>query len=194
MSEPNLTLQDNQQPTRADALKNRALILKTACRLIKERGVHNVTMSDIAEAAEIGKGTLYRNFENKSELCRALLDQDQRDLQERSLDYLRKHGDPLANLSWFLVEVVEFVDRNNPLLCAAGEQVSKLDHPAHWWWRQTIRGLLGHINPPGDLDYLSDVLYMMLDVHTIFFQRQIQGYSVERITAGLLETLAKIVQ
>src|SRR5262245_28005321 len=110
MKEPNLTLQETQQPTRADALKNRALILKTACRLIKERGVNNVTMSDIAEAAEIGKGTLYRNFENKSEMCRALLDQDQRDLQERALGYLRERGDPLTDLRWFLVEVVHFVD------------------------------------------------------------------------------------
>jgi AcrR family transcriptional regulator len=197
MTETNLTLQDTQQspsPTRADALKNRALILKTANKLFIERNVHDVTMSDIAEAAEIGKGTLYRHFNNKAELCQALLDEDQRALQDRALKYFRTQGNPLDNLGWFLVEVALFVDRNSHLLCVSSDHVMTLAHPAHWWWRQTLRGLLGQINLSGDLEYLTDLFYVMLDVNTIYFQRQIQGYPIERITDGLLDTLHRITR
>jgi AcrR family transcriptional regulator len=198
MTEPkNLILHDigqPAQPTRADALKNRALILKTASRLFAERDIHKVTMSDIAEAAAIGKGTLYRHFEDKAQLCQALLDEDQRSLQDRALEYFRSQGDPLDNLGWFLVEVALFVDRNAALLCVSSDHTKTLSHPAHWWWRQTIRGLLGQINPPGDLEYLTDLLYVMLDVNTIYFQRTSQGYSIQRIADGLLDTLHRITK
>ncbi|MBZ0290197.1 MAG: TetR/AcrR family transcriptional regulator [Anaerolineae bacterium] len=198
MTEPkNLILHDIGQPsppTRADALKNRALILTTAARLFAERDIHRVTMSDIAEAAEIGKGTLYRHFEDKAQLCQALLDEDQRSLQDRALDYFRSQGNPLDNLGWFLVEVALFVDRNASLLCVSSDHTKTLSHPAHWWWRQTIRGLLGQINPPGDLEYLTDLLYVMLDINTIYFQRTSQGYSIQRIADGLLDTLHRITK
>jgi len=194
MTEPNLIVIEQPQPTRADALKNRALILETASRLFAEKTVAEVTMSDIAEAAEIGKGTLYRHFENKVALCHALLDEDQRALQERALEYLRTHDDALSNLGWFLMEVAHFVSRNSELLCVGTNHGTILDHPAHWWWRQTIRGLLGQINPAGDLDYMSDMLYLMLDVRTIHFQQERQGYSIERISDGLLNTLQQLTR
>jgi AcrR family transcriptional regulator len=195
MIEPNLILQEageQQQPTRADALKNRVVILKTAMKLFTEKNVHDVTMSDIAEAAEIGKGTLYRHFKDKAQLCQAMLDEDQRSLQDRSLEYFRTQGNPLDNLGWFLVEVALFVDRNRPLLCVSSVNMMTLEHPAHWWWRQTIHGLLAQINPPGDIEYLTDLFYVMLDVNTIYFQRKNQGYPIERITDGLLDTLQRI--
>jgi hypothetical protein len=63
--------------------------------------------------------------------------------------------------------------------------IDMLHHPAHLWWRQTIHGLLMRLKPAGDIDYIADVLYVMLDVQTIRFQRRVQGYDIERIVAGL---------
>lgn len=193
----NLLITD-PQPSRADALKNRALILETAQRLFAEHGVENISMTAIADAAGVGKGTLYRHFENKSELCHALLDHETRDLQERSLRRLQNSGDPREDLAWFLEQVALFVIRNARLLCV-GSNVRPdnereappliLAHPAHFWWRVTIRGLLQRIQPSGDLDYKADVLYVMLDVHTIYFQRTILGYDNARIVNGLTSTL-----
>jgi AcrR family transcriptional regulator len=192
MTEPNLILTE-PHPTRSDAVKNRALLLETAARLFMEQGVDAVTMSAIAEAAGVGKGTLYRHFESKLELCQALLDVDQRALQDRSLARFREGGDPLDNLRWFLVQVLEFVERSRALLSAGDIFGSTLQIPAHWWWRQTIRGLLTQTLCPGNLDYVTDVIYILLDVHTVIFLREARGYSFENVQQNLLDTLDRLV-
>ena len=185
------------RPIRADALQNRAHLLETARRLFNEQGVEGVTMSAVAQAAGVGKGTLYRHFENKTELCFALLDEDQRTLQERSFQRFRTTREPLENLRWFLIEVAEFVERNRAFLCAGDTMQEKptaaLAHPAHQWWRQTIYHLLSQLRPAGDVSYMADVLFVMLDVHTIYFQRNILGYTRERLHDGLISTLLKLI-
>jgi AcrR family transcriptional regulator len=196
------TMNDNlilmeQRPRRADFLKNRILLLETAQRLFTENGVDAVSMSDIAKEAGVGKGTLYRAFPNgKIELCQTLLDEDQRDLQDRALLYFRNQRDPLSNLRWFLAEVINFVERNSALLCvgAVAAGLKTLEHPAHLWWRHTIRVFLQQINPQIDVDYATDVLYVMLDVHVIYFQRTSLGYDTPRILAGITNTLNQLIK
>ncbi len=182
-----LILPDDSRPTRADAVKNHALLLETAVRLFHEQGLENVSMSAIAEAAGVGKGTLYRHFKNKSDLAHALLDQDMLDLQARALRRFQSSGDALADLSWFLEQVVRFVDRNEALLCVAAVEAPLLDNVAHLWWRQTIRGLLTRIQPRPEIDicYMTDVLYIMVDARTIRFQKREHGYTADQIIAGL---------
>ncbi len=48
-------------------------ILTAASRLFGSQRFHEVRMEDIAAEAEVGKGTLYRYFEDKEELYRAIL-------------------------------------------------------------------------------------------------------------------------
>jgi AcrR family transcriptional regulator len=183
------------RPSRADAVKNRERLLNTAASLFAEHGVEAISMTQLAEAAGVGKGTLYRHFNNKTEVCYALLDQDQRELQTRALQRLRAHSDPLDNLRWFLEEVASFVFHNEDLLfVGVGSSAnSALPFRAHLWWRQTIRGLLDQHGVPGDRDYFSDVLYVMLDVNTIHFQKGTLGYDLARIIGGLLATLDRLL-
>jgi len=179
---------------RADAIRNHALLLETARQLFNEHGVEAVTMSQIAQEAGVGKGTLYRHFENKMALCFALLDQDQRDLQESTLRYLRQNIPPYDQLCWFLEETARFVIRNEALLRGfdVSPETVSLQHPAHFWWRQTIRMLLQKLNVTGDVDYLTDTLYVMLQVDIIRFQRNM-GYSVQRILGGLTLLVDKFI-
>lgn len=190
-----ITILSEPRPSRADALKNRELLLRTAAELTAQRGIEAVSMSDIAEAAGVGKGTLYRHFRSKTDICLALLNEDQRNLQERTLARLRENHDPLDNLRWFLGEVLTFVWDHLPLLYMyEGERSAvTLIHPAHIWWRQTIHGLLTQLHPTGDIDYLTDVLYVLLDAHTIHFQLHSLGYDETRIRNGLISTLTKLI-
>jgi AcrR family transcriptional regulator len=194
MMNENLIIPD-PQPTRADALKNRTLLLETASRLFAEQGVEAITMSAIAEAAGVGKGTLYRHFENKMELVRALLDEHDQELQNRVLQRLRTISDPLDNLKWFLPEIVRDVLENKLRLLAGNRSyMPSLEHPAHWWVRQTIRGLLEQTQISCDLDYVADTLYIMTDVHPLYFLHCTRGYEVERILEQLLATLDSLLK
>jgi hypothetical protein len=47
---------------------------------------------------------------------------------------------------------------------------------------------LTRLDLPGDIEYTADVLYMMVDVHTIHFQQHL-GYDFERIRDGLMQTM-----
>ncbi|MFJ4792900.1 TetR/AcrR family transcriptional regulator [Kitasatospora purpeofusca] len=74
---------------RADAARNRIAVLDAAARLFAEHGVEAVSMDQVAAAAGVGKGTLFRRFGDKSGLAAALLDTRECVLQEAVL-----HGPP----------------------------------------------------------------------------------------------------
>jgi AcrR family transcriptional regulator len=59
---------------RADAERNRRLIIETARRAFAERGL-GVRLDEIAEEAGLGTGTVYRRFKDKDELVRAVFDE-----------------------------------------------------------------------------------------------------------------------
>lgn len=190
----NLIMPDDDLPSRSDAVKNRLLILNAARRLFAEKGADNVSMEDIAKATGLGRATLYRNFkEGKIQLSQVLLDEDQRNLQARTLEQMRTQPDPLVNLRWFLTEILLFVERHSKMLCVNSNAVGTLQHSAHWWWRQTIRALLGQLHPISDLDYLADAIYTLLDVHNVYFLREIRGYSLERVIAGIVSLVESMV-
>lgn len=196
MKSKNIIPINSDKPIRADAIRNRRLLLDTALQLFDEFGIEDVTMSAIAKEANVGKGTLYRHFTDKAELCHALLDEDMRQFQTLTLDHIRTCPDAFDCLHWFLEQSATYVVAHNELLVEASNQggVDMLSHPAHIWWRQTIAGLLTRLNLSVDISYIADVLYVMLDVQTIRFQRRVQGYDLERIIAGLHMTLWRLVK
>ncbi|WTW98809.1 TetR/AcrR family transcriptional regulator [Streptomycetaceae bacterium NBC_01309] len=118
---------------RADAVRNRELLLGTARELIAEHGVEKVTMDGLAERAGVGKGTVFRRFGTRAGIFRALLDADERHFQEQVLSGpppLGPGADPVARLVaygrariMFLVDhhavARAALDRNQPV--PAGE-------------------------------------------------------------------------
>ncbi|WP_232836421.1 TetR/AcrR family transcriptional regulator [Lentzea terrae] len=59
---------------RADAARNQAAILAAATDLICERGIEAVSIDDVAAAAGVGKGTVFRRFGDKAGLIQAVVD------------------------------------------------------------------------------------------------------------------------
>ncbi len=62
------------RPLRADAEANRQRILRAATAVFSERGLA-VPMEEIAAAAEVGVGTLYRRFPDRHHLIEALFEE-----------------------------------------------------------------------------------------------------------------------
>lgn len=54
-------------------LRHRQEILEAALELFSEKGFHNVSMNEIAQRAEFAVGTMYKFFENKEDLYKALV-------------------------------------------------------------------------------------------------------------------------
>ena len=184
---------------RADAAANRVLILKTAERLFAERGVANVCMAEIAAAAGVGKGTLYRRFAGKAELCLALLDSQMSEFQAESLARFRRQtaeGMPyLTQLADFLEALVAFTEIHAPLLSEVERGgLLRVDAPLnvpHFWQFMTVSALLraaarrGELVDGLDLDYVGEALLAPLQIDIFRYQRDARGYSLERVADGL---------
>ena len=63
---------DAVRPLRADAERNRQLIIEAAVEVIGRRGL-DASVDEIARAAGVGRGTLYRRFPTKDELVRSIV-------------------------------------------------------------------------------------------------------------------------
>jgi AcrR family transcriptional regulator len=70
---------------RADAARNRRLLLATAREMLAEHGAGKLTMDGLAERAGLGKGTVFRRFGTRAGIFQALLDDDERVFQEQVL-------------------------------------------------------------------------------------------------------------
>ena len=83
-SVPALTL-GLPHPERADAARNRRILLATAREMLADQGADKITMDGLAERAGLGKGTVFRRFGTRAGIFQALLDDDERGFQERVL-------------------------------------------------------------------------------------------------------------
>jgi AcrR family transcriptional regulator len=72
---------------RADARRNHEAVLSAARTLFAEQGLE-AQMPDVAKAAKVGVGTVYRHFPTKEDLIRALADDRFRRLAERAEEAL----------------------------------------------------------------------------------------------------------
>jgi AcrR family transcriptional regulator len=183
---------------RSDAVENRRRILLAAEKLFAKHGAGNVNMADIAKAAQVGQGTLYRRFANKGELCLALLDSQMAEFQDQSLATLRemagRREPKVEQLCWFLDALVRFNARHAPLLCAAQREVTLPANPMDspfTWQRMTVTGLLQgaergrEIEPGLDVQVLADELLASVHPPVFNFLHSGNGYSLDRISASL---------
>jgi AcrR family transcriptional regulator len=151
---------------RADAARNRIRVLTAAEALFAERGVDAVTMDDVAGAAGVGKGTLYRRFGDKGGLAMALLGERERELQERILTGpppLGPGAGPADRLGAFVEAYLDFLSRQLDLvlLSETATTGARFRTGAHALWRQHCRHLL-RTGGATDPEIAADVLLAAL--------------------------------
>jgi AcrR family transcriptional regulator len=98
---------DDEGPTRLrrDAEANRQRILTAARRLFSETGLA-VSHNDVARAAEVGVGTVYRRFPHKEDLLLALFE-DQVEQVVRLAETAGARADPWRGLYVFLEAMLQ---------------------------------------------------------------------------------------
>lgn len=74
MSTSERSPRETVRPQRRDAALNRGRIFVAARELFAEQGLE-ASLADIAERANVGLGTIYRNFKDKDDLVASLLDE-----------------------------------------------------------------------------------------------------------------------
>ncbi len=74
----------------------RTRIVSSAIRLFAERGIDQVTVEEIAEAADVGKGTIYNYFQTKEDLVVAFMADFEREVQAE-IHGFDASGRPLAD-------------------------------------------------------------------------------------------------
>jgi AcrR family transcriptional regulator len=100
---------------RTKTLAQSEKILTAAARLFAAHHFHEARMEDIAELAEVGKGTLYRYFKDKEELYMALLARAACQMTER-LRVVDEAPGPRAKLEAVVSAILDYFDEHPHLM------------------------------------------------------------------------------
>jgi len=179
---------------RADAARNRRVILEAAHRLVIRDGAAAVSMDAIAREACVGKGTLFRRFGDRAGLALALLDEGERDFQEaliRGAPPLGPGAGPRERLIAFGHAMLDLLERSADVLLLAetggapGARFRSAPHAAH---RAHVALLLGEADPSLDADPLAEMLLASLGAE-LFVHLRAGGAEM----AGLRDVWSQLV-
>ena len=156
---------------RADAARNRRLLLATAREMLAEQGADKLTMDGLAERAGLGKGTVFRRFGTRAGIFAALLDDDERDFQEQVLagpPPLGPGAPPLDRLIAYGGARIDFLIGHREIARAALDGRERVSAGSQTpMSREHIRFLLREMSlgadPKTDLDVLATQLTAALD-------------------------------
>jgi len=183
---------------RADAARNRRRVLDAAARLFAEHGVDTVTMEAVAQAAGVGKGTVFRRFGDKSGLAAALLDVRERELQRAMIT----GPPPLGPGAPAAERIQAFLDGYADYLCGHLEllRLSETAAPgaryrtgAYWLWHRHLEMLLRQATPEADARFLAHALLAVISADLVHALRG-GGDSWAAIRAGVHDFAARLLR
>lgn len=183
---------------RADAARNREKILAAAARLIERHGVENVSMDMLAEAAGVGKGTIFRRFGDRSGLARAMLDARESSFQEefiRGAPPLGPGAPPGDRLRAFGRGVIALLESHGDLILAAeagSSPCARFRSAPYRAYRVHIELLLDELDPRLDAAFHADALLALVSAEQHRNLRTIREMPVEQVEAGWDSAIAAL--
>ena len=138
-----MTTKQRERAVRSDAIRNREAILEAAARRLTEDP--NASLADIAQAAGIGRVTLYGHFSSRDELLTALLHHSMARV-ESELSQVDLGGDPwqaldaLVTSSWQVLSELNALRGVVEKALSANELEGSHDHPRARVERLLARG------------------------------------------------------
>lgn len=122
-------------------------ILVAASQLFGTQRFHEVRMDDIADVAAVGKGTLYRYFQDKEELYRAVLARSSELFIQRVIEAVAEVEGLRAQLETLAALIVAYFDEQPHLLDliqrSEVESASEKEFPWHQTRLELTRFVLG---------------------------------------------------
>lgn len=191
-----LRIFDAPPAERADAARNRSRILRAAETLFAKRAIDEVSMDEIAAAAGVGKGTLYRRFGDKSGLGIAILDARERELQEaiiRGPPPLGPGAPAQDRLLAFVSAYLGYLERNLTLLvmCEAASPGARYRSAVYAGWHRYLSMLLREAGIAED-NLIAHLILALLDadLHDTVGDGSPQGWAkLERVAQSAVGCL-----
>jgi AcrR family transcriptional regulator len=179
------------RPERADAAANRERILAAARCLFARSGADGVSMDAVADAAGVGKGTVFRRFGDRAGLTGELMDAEMRAFQDKLLRGAPPLGPGVPareRLEAFAVALPEFLDRNLELALAAG---APAPGPAAPFGSLVlhVRVLLEELRPGEDHEVLAEMIVAALGATVVRQVRRRRGYDLAQLQSAALTLL-----
>ncbi len=182
---------------RADAARNRRRVLEAARQLFAERGVQAVTMSYVARAAGVAKGTIFHRFGDRPGLAQALVDEAERELQEQVLrgpPPLGPGAPPRERLTAFLDALLTLTAEHRDLLLevdSAGPSARHRTGAYRAWLQHTVL-LLEQAGTDGDRRLLAHALLAPLSPELLWHLEEDQRSDVDALRPVLAELARRV--
>lgn len=180
---------------RADAARNRELLLDAAAAMVAEVGADEVTMDAVAARAGVGKGTVFRRFGSRGGLMTALLDHTERAWQAAVISGpppLGPGAPPLERLLALGESRLGTTLQHAALIRAAGAAAGR-PSGARSFSAMHVRYLLEELGVDGDVPLLAVALLAPLEVPVLEQQVHLDGLPVERLLAGWRDLVRRVV-
>lgn len=188
-----------RKAARADALRNREAVLAAADALFaRSESPRGVSMDDVAVAAGVGKGTLFRRFGDRTGLIQAVFASRIEPLRaavEAGPAPLGPATPPRERVPAVLDALLQFKLDNRHLSLALEEAGSGSPYQAaHYaWWHGTLRDALSRL--PGtddDADFTAHALLAATRADLVEHLARAEGMSPRRMRnrlAAFVETV-----
>jgi TetR/AcrR family transcriptional regulator len=110
-------MEEQRLPRRErEKLRQRQEMLAAALDLFSQKGYHNVSMQEIAEKAEFAIGTLYKFFQNKEDLYKALVREQCDRVEDAIVRAMEQPGDEVETLRHYVRAKTEWFRENLPFV------------------------------------------------------------------------------
>ncbi|MDX8051825.1 TetR/AcrR family transcriptional regulator [Lentzea sp. BCCO 10_0798] len=182
---------------RADAVRNRALLLEAAARLAARRGAAAITMEAVAAEAGVGKGTVSRRFGDRNGLIRALLDHSESQFQEAFLSGpppLGPEADAATRLRAFGPALLRHEHADIDLYLAAEPSPGRrFAVPARQLRHRHVAVLVRALLPGADAELLAHTLLASVDVVLTDHLVRGRGMPLERVETAWRDLVDRLL-
>ena len=181
---------------RADAARNRALILAAAHGILRNQGIDALTMDAVAHAAGLGKGTVFRRFGSRTLLLQALLSDSEAEFQRAFLvgpAPLGPDAPPVERLVAFGRARFELLATQGPLLRAAEDSPDgRFTSPARQAMGLHISVLLRAAHVQGDIPVLALSLLSLFEAGLVMHSVESDSVSLDRLADGWEDLVRRV--